>query len=415
MSIALILDLGKIDSKVCFGKVLDLSHGRMLVWRKCFKKLRWVGSFTIFKRNKSLARRINFLVQYRSPPVKEYIQSTALDNCLVPTTTVEQYVDLQIDQQMIDQWIREGYSHLHIGAVRIILTLDGRKGLPVTAKIALLNTIYKQYEHTVIGTCLSTLHIPKQLPRDNLKEVMSLEWITNYEKVFQNTTPVIASDTKVQNKALNSIDQKIDRVTHHVSQHEHHLQSLDVVLRDIFSNLQSRIAKLDANLHRYINHGYFGLEFDRKEREIRQLREQLEQVNRDHLDTTPSSYMPKPYPYTQSLIFPTQSLPYSPSARPPNTSQYFKSTRELFQKYPPLSSSTKPSSSSSSSSSSSHQRKPAKKPTTTQKKKKLIPDQYKLVLYTSLQTSSSSESETESLSNESSQSSWNSDTATSSH
>ncbi|KAK2661766.1 hypothetical protein Ddye_000340 [Dipteronia dyeriana] len=182
---------------------------------------------------------------------------------------------------MIDQWIREGYSHLHIGAIRIILTLHGRKGLPVTARIALLNNIYKPYERAITGTCLSTFHagsisltyypnfniplrdhnlhnclkvqlqifgvpmipnsymatlhhqiayrlqdhaldlliprhtedtifitakiedeiptiiqIPKQIPIEKLKEVMPLEWITNYEKTFQNTTPVIASDVK---------------------------------------------------------------------------------------------------------------------------------------------------------------------------------------------------------------------------
>ncbi|KAK2641171.1 hypothetical protein Ddye_022934 [Dipteronia dyeriana] len=117
-----------------------------------------LNPYTIFKRNRSLARRINFLVQHRSPLVKEYAWSTAVDNRLVPTTTAEQYVDHQIDQQMIDHWIREGYSHLHLGAVRITFTLHGRKGLPVTARIALLNTIYKQYEHAVIGICLSTLH-----------------------------------------------------------------------------------------------------------------------------------------------------------------------------------------------------------------------------------------------------------------
>ncbi|KAK2655900.1 hypothetical protein Ddye_008952 [Dipteronia dyeriana] len=40
------------------------------------------------------------------------------------------------------------------------------------------------------------IQIPKQLLRKKLKEVMPLEWITNYEKTFQNTTPVIASNTK---------------------------------------------------------------------------------------------------------------------------------------------------------------------------------------------------------------------------
>ncbi|KAK2642207.1 hypothetical protein Ddye_023970 [Dipteronia dyeriana] len=354
---------------------------------------------------------------------------------------------------------------MHIGAVRIILTLLGRKGLPVTARIALLNTIYKQYEHAVIGTCISTLHteredeiptivqIPKQLPIEKLKErdgsiktiyeaVTESEASFNTPPVFQELMirPVTSEDditihsfqadrspvytdkinghfiwdadpnmcdadfecktclkarndsctytlfhgffnydqdfpsleltsnlernlfsrpfiqtievlpnrylkqpsraeqvlnwqshnAKVQNRVLNSIDQKIDRVTYHVSQHDHHLQSLDVVLRDMFTDLQSRIAKLDADLHHYINCGYFGPEFDRKEREIRQLREQLEQMNKDQLNIAPSSYIPKPYPYTQSLIFPTQSPPYSPSIRLHNSSQYFKSIGELF-------------------------------------------------------------------------------------
>ncbi|KAK2665951.1 hypothetical protein Ddye_004525 [Dipteronia dyeriana] len=502
----------------------------------------------------------------------------------------------QIGQPLIDQWIREGYSHLHIGAIRIILTLHGRKGLPVTARIALLNTIYKQYEHAIIGTCLSTLHagsisltyypnfniplrdlnlhnclkiqlqlvgapmmpnsymatlhhqiayrlqdhaldlpipghtgdtifikaeredevptiiqIPKQLPREKLTEIMPLKWITNYEKAFQNTTPVVATDTQftkladgsiqttyeqiatpetsttsieaslsappvfqvlmispsqlkrkslfialrqmeplstqtrsmdtssgtltqkyatqianakiVTNRALqilkdegllleetparvlpptpvpnpcymasnydkyfpplesssnpernlfsrpyiqstevlpdgsikqpsqaeqvlnwhtrnataknivlHSIDQKIDKVSHHVSQHDNQLQHLDSTLRNIYIDLQSRVSRLDVDLHQYISQGYFGPEFDSKEREIRQLKDQLDQITRDHYTSTP--YIPRPHPYSPSLIFPTQSP--SPPSRPPDHSQFFKSTGDLFRKYPPL-------------------------------------------------------------------------------
>ncbi|KAK2643036.1 hypothetical protein Ddye_024799 [Dipteronia dyeriana] len=117
-----------------------------------------LNPYTVFKRSRSLSRRVAALVQHRSPPIKEYIQSAALDNCLIPASANEQYVDLEIGQPLIDQWIKEGYSHLHIGAIKITLTLHGRKGLLVTARIALLNTIYKQYEHAIIGTCLSTLH-----------------------------------------------------------------------------------------------------------------------------------------------------------------------------------------------------------------------------------------------------------------
>ncbi|KAK2638170.1 hypothetical protein Ddye_025965 [Dipteronia dyeriana] len=90
----------------------------------------------------------------------------------------------------------------------------------------------------------------------------------NAEHAQRFTTPHVLNwqshNAIVQNGVLNSIDQKIERVTQHVSQHDHHLQSLDEVLRDMFTDLHSRIAKLDANPHRYINHGYFGQDLAEK-------------------------------------------------------------------------------------------------------------------------------------------------------
>ena len=59
---------------------------------------------------------------------------------------------------LVTNWKREGYTHLHLSGVRLILTLHDRKGLPVIARIALLDTRFKQYQHDVIGTVLTTLH-----------------------------------------------------------------------------------------------------------------------------------------------------------------------------------------------------------------------------------------------------------------
>ena len=81
----------------------------------------------------------------------------------------------------------------------------------------------------------------------------------------------------------------------------------------MYSDLQSHIAKLDSNLFRYINQRYLVPEFNYKEREIRQLKDQLEQMNRDRLNT--SSLYHKPY--TQSSLFST-SPPHSPSYIPPD-------------------------------------------------------------------------------------------------
>ena len=65
---------------------------------------------------------------------------------------------MDIPTDLVTNWKREGYTHLHLGGVRLIFTLHGRKGLPVTARIALLDTRFKQYQHAVIGTVLTTLH-----------------------------------------------------------------------------------------------------------------------------------------------------------------------------------------------------------------------------------------------------------------
>ncbi|KAH9716855.1 hypothetical protein KPL71_021598 [Citrus sinensis] len=50
------------------------------------------------------------------------------------------------------------FTHLHLGGIRLILTLHGRKGLPITARLAMLDTRFKQYQDAVIGTVLTTLH-----------------------------------------------------------------------------------------------------------------------------------------------------------------------------------------------------------------------------------------------------------------
>ncbi|KAH9671219.1 hypothetical protein KPL70_017277 [Citrus sinensis] len=67
-------------------------------------------------------------------------------------------MSLEIPSELLSNWKREGYTHLHLGGIRLILTLHGRKGLPVTARLAMLDTRFKQYQDAVIGIVLTTLH-----------------------------------------------------------------------------------------------------------------------------------------------------------------------------------------------------------------------------------------------------------------
>ncbi|KAH9769355.1 hypothetical protein KPL71_011965 [Citrus sinensis] len=71
-----------------------------------------MSTYNLYKQKTSFTRSIRTLISTKRPLPKEYIQSSRLD----------------------------------------------QKGLPVTARIALLDTRFKQYQHAVIGTILTTLH-----------------------------------------------------------------------------------------------------------------------------------------------------------------------------------------------------------------------------------------------------------------
>ena len=123
---------------------------------------------------------------YKWSHPKEYIQSSRLDQCALKATSAEQYVTLEIPSELISNWKREGYTHLHLGGIRLILTLHGRKGLPVTARIALLDTRFKQYQDAVIGTVLTTLHAGS----------VSLTFYPNFNLSLQDTN--LPTTLKVQ-------------------------------------------------------------------------------------------------------------------------------------------------------------------------------------------------------------------------
>ncbi|KAH9671248.1 hypothetical protein KPL70_017289 [Citrus sinensis] len=192
-----------------------------------------MSPYNLYKQKTSFTRSIRTLISTKRPLLKEYIQSSRLDQCALKASQSEQYVTIEIPSDLVANWKREGYTHLHLGGVQLILTLHGRKGLLVTARIALLDTRFKEYQHAVVGTVLTTLHagslllifypnfnlsledpnLPttlkvqiqlqgaEQTPTSNiatlhhqikqeLLRLMPLEWLTNYEHFHQNSEPV---------------------------------------------------------------------------------------------------------------------------------------------------------------------------------------------------------------------------------
>ncbi|KAH9686201.1 hypothetical protein KPL70_014283 [Citrus sinensis] len=127
-----------------------------------------ISPYQLYKRPSSFTRSIRTLIPTRRPHPKEYIQSSHLDQCALQATSAEQNITLEIPSELLSNWKREGYTHLHLGGIRLILTLHGRRGLPVTARLAMLDTWFKQYQDAVIGTVLTTLHAAVQTAQEDL-------------------------------------------------------------------------------------------------------------------------------------------------------------------------------------------------------------------------------------------------------
>ncbi|KAI5423648.1 hypothetical protein KIW84_030028 [Lathyrus oleraceus] len=229
--------------------------------------------YNIFKRQRSVTRSIRNLISTNRPHMKEYVQSSRLDQCSLRATNQEQYVDLEIPQYLINHWKTEGYTALHFGAVRLILSLHGRKNQAVFCKIALLDSSYLHYENVVIGTVLTTLHagsvqitgtdqvpeamsvtlhhqiiyrlqnhsidlplsgcsydsllvvtnreedipsivqIPRRITREELTQLIPLEWITNYKRLHVDKRPIQSQEATFRrsiDKTVKTIFKKPD-------------------------------------------------------------------------------------------------------------------------------------------------------------------------------------------------------------
>ncbi|KAJ6979222.1 hypothetical protein NC653_027397 [Populus alba x Populus x berolinensis] len=83
------------------------------------------------KKSPSVIRSIKTLIKQPSRVAKEYVQASSFDQHKIPATSPEQF---------------------------LALSYHGRKGLPVAARLALLDTRYLEYQHACIGSLEMTLN-----------------------------------------------------------------------------------------------------------------------------------------------------------------------------------------------------------------------------------------------------------------
>ncbi|KAL4653421.1 hypothetical protein ACB092_01G301900 [Castanea dentata] len=119
-----------------------------------------VNPYTVFDKPQKPFKKFikKFLGPSHPSSVKEYVQASKFNQFNIPASEKENFITLALPREFVIPWQRQGYTHLHFGAVRLALTFHGKKGLPIASRIALLDSRFIEYHNAVIGTVQTTLN-----------------------------------------------------------------------------------------------------------------------------------------------------------------------------------------------------------------------------------------------------------------
>ncbi|KAH9698032.1 hypothetical protein KPL71_023850 [Citrus sinensis] len=328
-----------------------------------------ISPYQLYRCGNTFTRSIRTLISTKRPTLKEHVQSSCLDQCALQATQAEQYVTLEIPTDLIAQWQREGYTHLHLGGVRLILTLHGRKDTETIPTI---------------------VQIPRQIPKHELLKLMPMEWLSNYEKFHQNSQPIYTSEAffekrdygtvkmtfqppseptaprtsfsytsmitvvsiaqenipihsfsskgypiypdkldghflwdvpqnaVVQNQAITTLHHKVDNITHKTNQVERKVDTISDKLNQIYQNLHDRVTQLDSELRAMLAQRVYSPDFDKKEADIRALKAEIARIDSEKVQPTlftSSAPLSVINPTYHHFLPSTSSRTYDPSKR----------------------------------------------------------------------------------------------------
>ncbi|KAH9801794.1 hypothetical protein KPL71_001159 [Citrus sinensis] len=111
----------------------------------------------------------------------------------------------------------------------------------------------------------------KVTPNGQLEEPKPFEAVLNWQ----------TQNAKAQNSTFRSLDEKIEKVASQVKQTDTKVDKITSQLEQMYLDMQNRVIQLDSDLRFMIQNRYWGLEFNKKEAEIRQLKAELARIDAD--------------------------------------------------------------------------------------------------------------------------------------
>ena len=164
-----------------------------------------LNPYKAFRRSYSFSSSVKKLVSPKFQVPKEYILSTRFDQCILPSGPQEHFVIIEIPPEFPTQWIQQGYTHIHFGAVRLALNYHGIKGRLVFSRIALLDSRYLKYENACIGIAETSLD----------PGTVYMTFFPNYNMTLKDPTLLTCLKVQIQIVDAEMIDQTHSATLHY--------------------------------------------------------------------------------------------------------------------------------------------------------------------------------------------------------
>ncbi|QCD84109.1 Viral movement protein [Vigna unguiculata] len=194
-----------------------------------------ISPYNIFRRRRHSLRSITQLITSRRPPEKEYVQSSRLEQCTLVSTQQERVTLLDSSYiQYSNAVIGTVLTTLHAGSVvltlfpnynvslrdstlshrlRVQVQLTGAEQVPEALSATLHHQMIYRLQNHAVNLALPTsndgalfvitdqqeenpsiIHVPRNIFRQELVQMIPVEWVTNYEKLHINKKPIQSTE-----------------------------------------------------------------------------------------------------------------------------------------------------------------------------------------------------------------------------
>ena len=200
-----------------------------------------VNPYIVFNKPQSSLKKTikKYIGPSQSSTVTEYVQASEFDQFNILANDNENFITLTLPREFVILWKKQGYTHLHFGAIRLALTFHERKGLPAVSRITLLDSRLLEYQHTVIGTVQTTLNA----------RIVFVTLFPNFNMPLKDTHLCDTLKVQVQITGASQIQDTYETILHYQLAYQLQNHSFDMEVLDMAQTNDALLIQVDPGLN----------------------------------------------------------------------------------------------------------------------------------------------------------------------